>query len=166
MEWQTGGISEYPIETNIRHNRNSSVLGTAVGNNNCSFPAMATASTSPLGHWRDIDWRQPSVVALILANLVPIFGVVFLHWEVFPLMFLFWSENLIVGVFNVLKMLTANPSSPVSWLGKMFIIPFFCVHYGMFTFIHGIFVITLFGGGMKGRSCGKITSAGRCLAWW
>jgi len=32
----------------------------------------------------------------------------------------------------------------------LFIIPFFCVHYGMFTFVHGIFVVTLFGGGMHG----------------
>jgi Family of unknown function (DUF6498) len=102
-----------------------------------------------LGATTAADWQRPSVIALLLANLVPVFGVLFLHWEVFPLMFLFWSENVIVGVFNILKMLTANPESPVSWAGKLFIIPFFCVHYGMFTFVHGIFVVALFGGGMK-----------------
>lgn len=107
---------------------------------------METTQNNKLGSWRDIDWRQPSVIALILANLVPIFGVVFLHWEVFPLMFLFWSENVIIGVFNVLKMLTANPSLPVEWIVKVFMVPFFCVHYGMFTFVHGIFVVELFGG--------------------
>ena len=64
-------------------------------------------------------------------------------------MFLFWSENVLIGGLNVLKMLTANPESPVSWAAKFFIIPFFCVHYGMFTFVHGIFVIALFGGGLK-----------------
>lgn len=106
---------------------------------------MATATNGGIGHWRDIDWRQPSVIALVLANLVPVFGVIFLHWEVFPLMFLFWSENVIIGVFNVLKMLSANPESPIGWIGKSFIVPFFCVHYGMFTFIHGIFVVELFG---------------------
>jgi hypothetical protein len=92
------------------------------------------------------DWLRPSVIALLLANLVPVFGVLVLGWEVFPLMFLFWSENVIVGVFNVLKMLTASPDSPLTWAGKLFIIPFFCVHYGMFTFVHGIFVVGLFGG--------------------
>ena len=56
---------------------------------------------------------------------------------------------MIVGAFNVLKMLCAAPSNPVSWIGKLFVIPFFCVHYGMFTFVHGVFVIALFGGGMK-----------------
>jgi hypothetical protein len=58
------------------------------------------------------DWRRPSVIALLLANLVPVFGVLFFHWEVFPLMFLFWSENVIVGAFNVLKMLCAAPRIP------------------------------------------------------
>jgi hypothetical protein len=110
---------------------------------------MATAPNGTLAHLRDIDWRQPSVIALILANLVPVFGVLFLHWEVFPLMFLFWSENLIIGAFNVLKMLTANPSSPISWIGKAFVIPFFCFHYGMFTFVHGMLVVGIFGGHMK-----------------
>jgi hypothetical protein len=120
--------------------------GTTIAN----FSGMAATSVNPMGHLRDIDWRQPSVIALILANLVPAFGVLVLHWEVFPLMFLFWSENVIVGAFNVLKMLTNQPASPVMWIGKLFFIPFFCVHYGMFTFVHGIFVIDLFGGSANG----------------
>jgi Family of unknown function (DUF6498) len=101
------------------------------------------------GNTSRADWLRPSVMVLLLANLVPVFGVLLLHWEIFPLMFLFWSENVIIGLFNVLKMLTANPESPGSWAGKLFITPFFCVHYGMFTFIHGVFVVALFGGGMK-----------------
>ena len=32
---------------------------------------------------------------------------------------------------------------------KLFLIPFFCFHYGMFTFVHGIFVVAFFGGGMN-----------------
>jgi hypothetical protein len=118
-------------------------------NNNCYFSTMAMPRNSGLAHLRDIEWRQPSVIALVLANLVPVFGVLVWHWEVFPLMFLFWSENLIVGAFNVLKMLTANPSSPISWIGKIFIIPFFCIHYGMFTFVHGMLVVSIFGGHLK-----------------
>ena len=100
------------------------------------------------GETTGADWWQPSVIALGLANLVPVAGVFLLGWEIFPLMFLFWSENVIIGVINVLKMLTANPESPLSWAAKLFIIPFFCVHYGMFTFVHGVLVIGLFGGGL------------------
>ncbi len=75
-----------------------------------------------------------------------------------------------------IKMLTANPESPVSWAGKFFLIPFFCVHYGMFTFIHGVFVIGQFGGGFKpvpdfplrkpsGKSRTRIIWVGRSWDW-
>ncbi len=93
------------------------------------------------------DWRRPSVIALILANLVPVGGVLLFGWQVFPLMFLFWSENVIIGGFNVLKMLFAM----FYQVGVLPMIPFFCVHYGLFTFVHGVFVITLFGGGSPSR---------------
>ena len=95
------------------------------------------------------DWRRPSVIALLLANLVPVAGVLFFGWEVFPLMFLFWSENVIVGGFNVLKMIFAGGGGGLGQASKFFIIPFFCVHYGMFTFVHGIFIVMMFGGGMQ-----------------
>lgn len=87
------------------------------------------------------------MVALIAANLVPVIGVIFFGWEVFPLVFLFWSENVIIGVFNAGRMLVAQPSSAAGWAGKLFLVPFFCFHYGMFTFVHGMFVLALFGGG-------------------
>ena len=95
------------------------------------------------------DLRKPSVLALILANLVPVGGVLFFGWEVFPLMFLFWSENVIVGVFNVLKMICAGGGGSIGQATKFFLIPFFCVHYGMFTFVHGIFIMAMFGGGLE-----------------
>jgi hypothetical protein len=110
---------------------------------------MAMASGTSFGHWRDIDWRQPSVIALVLANLVPVFGVLIWHWEVFPLMFLFWSENVVLGGFNVLKMLVNQPASPINWIAKFFFIPFFCLHYGMFTYVHGVLVVSFFGAGTK-----------------
>jgi len=88
----------------------------------------------------------PSVVLLVLANLSPIYGVVALGWKVFPIILLFWLENFIVGALNVAKMLLATPGDGRMWIAKAFLIPFFCVHYGLFTFVHGIFVIGLFGG--------------------
>jgi len=92
------------------------------------------------------DLSHLSVVMLVAANLVPLYSVLFLGWEVFPLLFLYWLENVIIGVFNVLKMLLCKPDDAGTWLGKIFIIPFFCFHYGMFTLVHGIFVFGFFGG--------------------
>ena len=86
-----------------------------------------------------------STAALVVANAVPIFGVVFLGWQVFPLMLLYWLENVVVGAFNVLRMLAADPRNPFRWAGKLFLIPFFCVHFGMFTFVHGVLVFAMFG---------------------
>jgi hypothetical protein len=95
------------------------------------------------------DWLRPSVLALIAANLVPLAGVFLFQWQVFPLLLLFWFENVIIGFFNALKMLLASPDQKLQWAAKLFIVPFFCFHYGMFTFVHGVFVVALFGGGMK-----------------
>lgn len=90
-------------------------------------------------------WLTSSVLILILANLIPIYGVFFLGWKIFLVILLFWIENVIVGVFNVARMLLVSPKDPLKWLVKLFLIPFFCVHYGIFAAGHGMFVIALFG---------------------
>jgi hypothetical protein len=87
-----------------------------------------------------------STVALVFANAVPLFGVLFLGWQVFPLILLYWLENVIVGGLNVLRMVVADPQDPIRWIAKAFLIPFFCVHFGGFTTIHGVFVFAMFGG--------------------
>lgn len=87
----------------------------------------------------------PSLIALVLGNAFPIVGVLFLGWTVFPLLLLYWLENVVVGGFTVLKMLTVQPALPIEWVGKLFMIPFFIVHFGGFTYVHGIFVVALFG---------------------
>ena len=92
------------------------------------------------------EWLRPSVLALIAANVVPLLGVLWFGWKVFPLLLLFWFENLIIGAFNVVKMILASPDSRKGWAAKLFLVPFFSVHYGIFTLVHGVFVIGLFGG--------------------
>lgn len=92
------------------------------------------------------DWRSPSSLVLIAANLLPLYGVLALDWPVFPVMLLFWLENVVIGVLNALRMLLADPTDLALWSAKLFMVPFFCFHYGMFTAIHGSFVVSLFGG--------------------
>ncbi len=92
------------------------------------------------------DLKKPTVIILILSNLLPIYGVLFLGWEVFPIMLLFWTENVIIGVFNILKMLMCSPASPAQWVAKLFLVPFFSVHYGGFAMAHGFVIFALFGG--------------------
>ena len=89
---------------------------------------------------------RPSALVLVLANLGPVYGVMLLGWKVFPVVFLFWLENLVIGALNVFRMLLADPGNKPVWLLKLFIVPFFCIHFGLFTFVHGIFVMGFFGG--------------------
>ena len=95
-----------------------------------------------------------SAVVLVLVNLVPVYGVLALGWDVFPVVLLFWLENVVVGVLNVLRLLVARPQEGASWAAKIFLVPFFCVHYGVFTLVHGIFVIVLFSGAELGDALG------------
>jgi hypothetical protein len=85
------------------------------------------------------------VVVLLAANIFPLYGVLELGWGVFELIFLFWMENVVIGLFNIFKLLASRPNNAVLWLGKLFFVPFFTFHYGIFTLVHGVFVIALFG---------------------
>jgi hypothetical protein len=98
------------------------------------------------GHQEQVQEKPISVWVLLAANLVPLAGVLFWNWDVFALLLLFWMENVVIGVLNVLKMLLADPADAALWAAKLFMAPFFCFHYGMFTAIHGTFVFALFGG--------------------
>ena len=115
---------------------------------------------------------RTALLALIAVNLIPLVGVLHWDWSVFEIVFLYWCENLILGFITVLKMLTAFPSTddggmsikipgkggerqiplPVPLLAgkfmfavKLFLIPFFIFHYGMFCMGHGTFIFAIFG---------------------
>ncbi len=86
-----------------------------------------------------------SGVALVGANLIPVVGVIVFGWELFPLIFLYWFENAIIGVLNMLKMAVNSSREPAKIPQKLFMIPFFAIHYGGFLMVHGFFVMKLFG---------------------
>jgi hypothetical protein len=115
--------------------------------------------------WYRVGSSYGAVAALIVANAIPLFGVLFLGWNVWTILTIYWLENGVVGFFNVLKMSRAEGTLPVgsgvvatvngrpiAGSGKAVLIPFFILHYGLFWLIHGIFILTLpmfvaFGGG-------------------
>jgi hypothetical protein len=90
-------------------------------------------------------WTNVPLLALIAANTIPLIGVLFLKWDVFYIVFFYWAENLAVGFYNVLKMAFVKVKHPAENLGKLFMIPFFLVHYGGFTAGHGFFIFHFFG---------------------
>ena len=124
---------------------------------------------------RGLSDYKSSAYVLIAANLLPLFGVLFLGWDTFSIVALYWTENVIIGAINVLKMITCNPDMAAIYAfkfnkggrtdgdlaekyastaraalfsnqaSKFFLIPFFIFHYGLFCLVHGIFVFVLFG---------------------
>ena len=83
----------------------------------------------------------PSAVGLVVANLVPLVGVLVFGWSLFGVMWLYWAENGVVGAFALLRILTAGEGHA----RKLFMAPFFVVHFGLFWTVHGAFVVSLFG---------------------
>jgi hypothetical protein len=56
---------------------------------------------------------------LIAANLLPLIGVLFFGWSTFAIVVVYWAENVIIGVINVLKMLICSPSQETLRLAVM-----------------------------------------------
>ena len=107
---------------------------------------------------------------LVCTNLLLIPAVIAWEWSVFDIVLLYWAENVMIGLFNVMRMFICAPPPPeqrvsirgnrfpatsdqVQWArrahhaSKLFFIPFFMVHYGGFCYAHGVFVLALVGQG-------------------
>ena len=118
---------------------------------------------------RELERYKASVLALIVSNLVPLFGVIFLSWDTFEIVGLYWVENVIIGAINILKIATCRPNlaeleptepgvqraarrsrkgtrAPARELpaSKLFFIPLFTFHYGLFCAVHGVLVVAFF----------------------
>src|SRR5512139_3888948 len=104
------------------------------------------------------DLKKVSVITLILSNMVPILGVIFFGWHAFALLFLFWFENIVIGVSNIFKMAFVLPNNNEKAAAKVPAIAFFIVHYGIFTLVHGIFIFVLFGEFLSETETGGIFS--------
>jgi hypothetical protein len=93
-----------------------------------------------------------SILALILANVVPLVGVTFFDWDATAIVLLYWAENLVIGFYNILKIAIVKVSIPSLHLVKLLAIPFFCLHFGGFCGGHGLFLLTIFKFGGGGES--------------
>ncbi len=112
--------------------------------------------------------ENPSALLLILLNLVTIFGAIVLNWSLFQIVLSYWAETAIIGFFNLLKMWKAEgklalenstgpldpppiPTKPSLFRSnppffRMFLIVFFCMHFGGFLLGHLIFTFIVFNG--------------------
>lgn len=159
-----------------------------------------------------------SAILLLVANLIPLIGVLFFGWSLLTILVLYWLENGIVGLWNVPKIIlaqgsvmptipdlpdaaaravtgspedaarfqeqwrrtqaaqaalnseggTAPPARPgilgpragarLSAIPRTGLAIFFAFHYGMFWFVHGLFVFALPAFGGEGFGGGSFNS--------
>ena len=90
-------------------------------------------------------WYSPSALALVFANLVPLYGVVVGGWSVLALLALFWLEIILVGSLGVLRMLIADLSKDPPWGGKIVWVACFCILFGIFVLGIGVMMYVFFG---------------------
>ena len=92
-------------------------------------------------------YRSPaSLAALLIANAIPLVGVLFFGWSLITVLVLYWLENGIVGLWNIPRIALARgtdgPSNVATEAAnaKLLLIPFFVIHYGIFWLGHGFFL--------------------------
>jgi hypothetical protein len=69
-------------------------------------------------------------------GLMPAIGVLFLHWNVYTVIFLFGWETFVIGVFHFFKMNACGEKN-----GDQY---FFLLHYGIFVFVQSILLTVFF----------------------
>jgi hypothetical protein len=105
------------------------------------------------------------LLGIVAVNAIPLAGVLWFGWNVFEVLFLYWFENVAIGVAHTARLAISTRTNGGRSLSTTW---FFAMHYGMFTFVHGIFVIVLFGiveGGLWQLSAGFIGPVIAIIAW-
>jgi hypothetical protein len=103
----------------------------------------------------------PPIAALLTANIITIVLAIVEGWDLADVLFIYWAQSIIIGVFTVVSILSADTaaftadmgksqaedgrSPEVSrryiWFYKIFISGFFTIHYGLFHWGYYTFIV-------------------------
>jgi hypothetical protein len=95
---------------------------------------------------------QPAVLILLVANAVPILGVLFWRWDAFLLLVLYWMETAVIGFWTLwlIGQLFERVIGPYSeGRSAAGTIAFVTMHAGVFMGVHFVFLWGLFSGAWK-----------------
>jgi Family of unknown function (DUF6498) len=103
--------------------------------------------------------RFPTIIPLIVANSVPIVGVLFFGWDLLSIMFLYWTETAIVAFYSLLKVVKVG--------GLFQILPMTVnlLFVGIFMRVHLIFLLWLFGPPHRGQLPAEIVTPLLLKTW-
>ena len=131
-------------EAELQEKWEPGVLGAA---EEISEPSTDAASVAA----EPVTLASLSTLALIIANLVPLAGAVFMGWKLSDVMVLYWAESAVIGFFNVCK---------IAIIGRWFALlaaPFFLGHFGAFMAVHFLFIYGIFVQGPQDTTGGDLT---------
>ena len=86
--------------------------------------------------------RAFSLAMLLVANLLPIVLVLLDRWRLGDVFALYWIENVVVWLVTIIKIATAKSPDTHGAVG-LGAAAFFAFHFGLFTFVHGVFTAIL-----------------------
>ena len=101
--------------------------------------------------WKPVDLTKFSTLSLIFSNVLVIFFAIVDKLSAIDLLWIYWSQSVIIGIFNVVKILTLKKFSTEGFKqGNKQVLPtkgakistaiFFLFHYGFFHFVYAIFL--------------------------
>jgi hypothetical protein len=114
----------------------------------------------PLVLTGDLFQNSP-LLSLIFANLVTIVLAILGNWDLATVMFIYWAQSIIIGIFTVISLLGADTAAlgadlqkPIDerggsekistrfvWFYKCMLAGFFTLHYGLFHWGYYAFIV-------------------------
>jgi hypothetical protein len=116
------------------------------------------------------DFAHPSplldrgFLGVVAGNVMTLAAVLVQHWPVAPVLWIYWGQSVVLGIVNVVRILSLREFSsgglrvngrrvPETESGKRAVAGFFAFHYGLF---HAVYAIFLAGRGIAGPLAGAV----------
>lgn len=89
--------------------------------------------------WTDLE---SSAKMLVCSNLITIVLAIILHWSIFTLLWGYWLQSIIIGLFTVVKLLMSGyrDKQKGNFLAVIKNSIFFTCHYGFFHIVYLVFL--------------------------
>jgi hypothetical protein len=85
--------------------------------------------------------RTHPILWIVVTNLIPVIGVFYADWSAYEIIMMYWFETMIIGFFALLTILTSNSES--NYFIRIGLAIFFCIHFGGFCAIQGVFIFIM-----------------------
>jgi len=102
-----------------------------------------------MSRWVDLE---SSAKMLLLSNLLTIIVAILFHWSILTLLWGYWLQSIIIGLFTVIKLLMFGNRNKHQRLLLTTVRNsiFFSVHYGIFHFVYLVFLYFFSTSGVSG----------------